>query len=258
LSSDRDIDVRSIAAREAARRAGAVTWRYFLTRTPARHKADQTPVTDADTNAESILRESLLRQFPDDGFLGEEFGECAGASGFRWIVDPLDATKNFVRGIPLFATLVGLEASGQMAAGFVYVPVFDHLYHAVRGQGAYRNDQSIRVSAVERLDHAMLVYSSISWFDQTGTDREFLRLARSVARTRGFGDFYGYLLVAEGSADVMLEPAIAPWDIAALKPIVEEAGGRFTDWHGGDTIFGQGAVAANPRLHQLVMSCLHP
>lgn len=251
------IEQRAQVAREAVVRAGARVWHYFDQGVAAEIKADATPVTIADREAENLLRSALSDAFPADAILGEESGESNGTSGFRWIIDPLDATKNFIRGIPLFATLVGLEHGEDIVAGFAYVPVFRHLYHAVRGQGAFRDDIPIHVSSVERLEQAMLAYSSITWFDETATTESFLRLARVVGRTRGFGDFYGYLLVADGSIEVMVEPMIAPWDIAALKPIIEEAGGVMTDWTGRDTIYGKGAIAANPKIHRLALEQLH-
>lgn len=254
-----EIDRRALAARFAVLRAGKLAWDYFERGIEHELKADQTPVTIADREAEQLLRDTFHQRFPGDGFLGEEYGEEPSATGFRWIIDPIDGTKNYVRGVPVFATLVGLEWDGAMVAGFAYVPAMDRLYHAVRGGGAFRNDRPIRASTVDRLEKVNLVYTSIDWFDKTGTTPFFLDLVRVVERSRGFGDYFGFLLVAEGAADIVLEPQIAPWDIAALKPIVEEAGGTFTNWHGVDTIYGPGALAGNPAIHAEVLRRLaHP
>ena len=247
---------RATIARWAVMRAGALTLEYFRKGVSVETKADQTPVTVADREAEQLLRDRLAREFPGDGFLGEEYGEELGTSGYKWIIDPIDATKNFVRGIPLFATLLGLERDGRLVAGFVYVPAQDRLYHAVRDEGAFCNDRPLKVSTIDRLEQSQLFYSSIQWFDRAGVSDVFLDLARRAERTRGFGDFHGHVLVAEGAGEAMLEPILAPWDIAGFKPIVEEAGGIVTDWNGVDTIYGTGCISANPAIHRLLMERL--
>ena len=254
---DIETQSRAVLARGAILRAGRLALDYFERGVAVESKADQTPVTVADRGAEQLLREAIEREFPDDGFLGEELGDRPTRTGYKWIIDPIDATKNFIRGIPLFATLVGLEQQGQMVAGFAYVPALGYLYHAVRGGGAFKNDRPIHASSIDQLEEAQLVYSSLAWFDKTGTQEEFLALLRRVGRSRGFGDFYGHLLVAEGAAEIALEPQLNPWDCAALKPIVEEAGGVVTDWNGQNTIYGQGCVSVNAALHRLVLEQLH-
>jgi histidinol phosphatase-like enzyme (inositol monophosphatase family) len=248
-----EIHQRALVARSAVAQAGQLAWEHFQRGVAVELKADRTPVTVADRQVEDLLRSTLGSHFANDGFFGEEFGDHQGATGFRWIIDPIDATKNFIRGIPLFATLVGLERDGVMVAGFASVPAFAALYHAVRGAGAYKNDRPIRVSTVNRLDQAYLSYSSLEYFDRTGMTAAYLDVVRQVAWSRGFGDFYGHLLVADGSIDAMIEPVIRPWDIAALKPIVEEAGGRMTDWFGNDTIYGQGCITTNTALHGAIV-----
>jgi histidinol phosphatase-like enzyme (inositol monophosphatase family) len=234
-------------------RAGQLTLDYFTKGVSAELKADETPVTIADREAEDLLRTAFRTQFPGDGFLGEEYGEEPGTTGYKWIIDPIDATKNFVRGIPIFANLVGLEKDGEMIAGFANVPAEGKLYHAVHGCGAYCNDRPIRVSTFESLSEAQIIYSSIEWFVRHDMTHFFLDVANDAGRMRGFGDYYGFTLVAEGAAEAMLEPAIAPWDIACFLPIVEEAGGVFTDWNGERTIYGKGAVVGNPALHKLML-----
>jgi histidinol-phosphatase len=219
-------------------------------------KEDNSPVTAADREAESHLRNVLFAAFPDDGFLGEEYGDQPGRSGYRWIIDPIDGTRSFVRGIPHWATLVGLEYNGEAVAGVAYEPVFDRTYRALRGAGAYRDDQRIHVSPIDRLDESVLFYSSLAWFVKAGRQEQFLKLVARTQRQRGFGDYYGHLLVAQGSGEVMVEHGVHAWDVAALKVIVEESGGRFTDWNGTPTIHTPDVVASNGRVHDAVLAIL--
>jgi histidinol-phosphatase len=244
------------AAVEAARRAGQVALRYYDAVLTVEWKSDHSPVTAADRETEQALRTALLGAFPGDGFLGEEYGDTPGRSGFRWIIDPIDGTRSFVRGIPLWATLVGLEYRGEQIAGVVEVPALGHTYRALRGDGAYRGDRRLRVSEVSDLGEAMLFYSGISWFTRAGKEAEFLELARRTQRQRGFGDFYGFVLVAQGSGEVMVEHGVHPWDVAAIKPLVEEAGGRYSDWDGGPSINRPDVLISNGRLHEEVLALL--
>src|SRR5260370_32236017 len=175
----------------------------------------------------------MLGAFPADGFLGEEYGEKPGSSGFRWIIDPIDGTRNFVRGIPIWGTLVGLEYQGEQIAGVAEAPALRLTYRALRGDGAYRGGRRIRVSDYADLSKAQMFYSSLAWFIKAGCRDTFLDLAVRTHRQRGFGDFYGFVLVAQGSGELMVEQGVHAWDVAAIKPIVEEAGGRFSNWNGG-------------------------
>lgn len=241
----------------AARQAGQLARRYYNATTLAvEHKADRTPVTVADREAEALLRHVLADAFPDDGFLGEEYGDQPGSSGYRWIIDPIDGTKSFLRHIPLWATLIGLEYRGEMIAGVVYMPEMDRLYHALRGEGAYLHQQRLRVSTVPNLQQALLCYSSLRWFLEAGRESVFLELVRCTERQRGYGDFYGFVLVAEGAADLMVDHGLSPWDVAALLPIVVEAGGRLTDWEGRLTIHSPAVVASNGLLHEAALAIL--
>jgi histidinol-phosphatase len=242
---------------EAARRAGQVAARYFDGNFQVEWKSDQSPVTVADREAEQSLRTALQAAFPQDGFLGEEFGDTPGSSGFRWIIDPIDGTRNFVRGIPIWATLVGLEYRGEQIAGVVDVPCLGHTYRALRGDGAYRNERRIRVSHVADLGEAMVFYSSLSWFIKAGRRDDFLELTRRTERQRGFGDFYGHVLVAQGSGEAMVEHGVHAWDVAALKPIIEEAGGRYSDWDGVPSIDSVHVIVSNGKLHDEILSVLN-
>ncbi len=240
----------------AAQQAGRLALRYFDTGLAVEWKQDQSPVTVADREAEALLRGTLLRAFPGDGFLGEESGDTPGTSGFRWIIDPIDGTRNFVRGIPIWATLIGLEYRDEPIAGVAFVPPLGQTYRALRGDGAYRDERRIRVSDVADLRDAIMFYSSLSWFVKAGRQDAFLELARRTQRQRGFGDFYGFVLVAQGSGEFMVEHGVHVWDVAGLKVIVEEAGGRFSDWDGTPSIHRPDVLASNGRLHDEALRLL--
>jgi histidinol-phosphatase len=241
---------------EAGQEAGRLALRYFDGDFKVEWKQDQSPVTVADREAEALLRARLLGAFPTDGFLGEESGDVAGSSGFRWIIDPIDGTRNFVRRIPLWGTLVGLEYKGQQIAGVANVPALGHVYRALLGDGAYRNNQRLRVSNVDSLKDATLFHTSMSWFVRAGCADAFRELAGRVQTERGYGDFYGHMLVAQGSGELMVEQGVHAWDMAALKPIVEEAGGRFSDWDDTATIYRPDVIASNGKLHAEALKIL--
>jgi histidinol-phosphatase len=241
---------------EAAQKAGDLARTYYETTFAVENKADNTPVTIADRGAETLIRRMVSAAFPGDGFLGEEYGDQSGTTGFRWVIDPIDGTKSFVRHIPVWATLVGLEYQGEQIGGVAYIPVFGMTYRALRGGGAYLNERRIRVSAVEKLSDSLICYSSINWFTRAGRERTFIELAARTARQRGYGDFYGFVLVAEGAAELMLEHGVNPWDVAATKAIIEEAGGSFTDWDGNPTVHRPDVLASNGKVHAEAMAIL--
>jgi histidinol-phosphatase len=241
---------------DIVRRAGQVALRYFDTDLEVEWKGDLSPVTVADRATEQFLRTALSEAFPGDGFLGEEHGATPGSTGYRWIIDPIDGTRSFVRGIPVWAVLVGLEHHGQLIAGIVDAPVFRQTYHALLGNGCYRDQTRIQVSNETDLSRALVFYSSLSWFVKAGREQEFLQLVRRTERQRGFGDWYGFLLVAQGSGEVMVEHGVHVWDVAAIKPIVEEAGGRFSNWDGGQDIHKPDVVVSNSKLHGEVLAIL--
>jgi histidinol-phosphatase len=219
-------------------------------------KKDLSPVTVADREAEALLREALLGTFPNDAFLGEESGDAPGTTGYRWIIDPIDGTRSFVRGIPIWGTLVGLEYKGEQIAGVADVPAMGLIYRALRGDGAYRGSRRIRVSDISSLDNAQIFYSSLSWFIKAGCQENFLDLAVRTHRQRGFGDFYGFVLVAQGSGELMIEHGVSPWDVASMQAIVEEAGGRFSNWDGSVSIYRRDVVASNGKLHETALKLL--
>jgi histidinol-phosphatase len=241
---------------EAAHKAGDLARTYYESTFEVEHKADKSPVTIADKNAEELIRATVAKAFPGDGFLGEEFGDQAGTSGFRWVIDPIDGTKSFIRHIPLWATLIGLEYKGEQIGGVAYIPVFGMTYRALRGDGAFMNERKIRVSNVATLAESLVCYSSIGWFTRAGREKAFIELASRTSRQRGYGDFYGFVLVAEGAAELMVEHGVNPWDIAATKAIVEEAGGRFTDWDDNPTIHRPDVLATNGKVHAETLAIL--
>jgi histidinol-phosphatase len=225
--------------------AGKVEWKDNLS-----------PVSFADRGAEAILRDTILGRFPDDGLLGEELGESQGSTGYRWIVDPIDGTRSYVRGIPLWGTLVAVQYKGEVIAGAAVLPVLGHTYRALRGDGAYRGDRPLQVSRVDRLADALTFCASLTSFVKAGRQEVLVELARRTQRERAFGNFYGLALVAEGAGELMVDCGVYPWDIAALQPIVEEAGGRFGDWDGGTGIDRPDVIASNGRVHEEALRIL--
>ena len=242
---------------ETAQKAGQLALGYFQSAVAVEWKQDASPVTVADREAEALLRGAFLGAFPYDGFLGEETGDQAGSSGFRWIIDPIDGTRNFVRGIPLWATLVGLEFQGDPIAGIAVLPAMGQTFRALRGDGAYRDGRRIHVSKIDKLGDANLFYSSISWFRKAGREQMFLDMASRVQRQRGFGDFYGFVLVAQGSGEIMMEYGVHAWDLGALVPIVQEAGGKMTAWDGIANIDRPDVLASNGLLHDAALAILN-
>ncbi|QOC90481.1 histidinol-phosphatase [Micromonospora craniellae] len=219
-------------------------------------KPDLTPVSDADTAVERAIRALLTEQRPDDGLLGEEYGVSPAAGTRQWVVDPIDGTKNFVRGLPIWATLIALLEDGRPVAGLVSAPALGRRWWAATGTGAYAgrdvaSGEPIRVSAVTELADASFCYSSLGGWEEAGRLEPMLQLMRDTWRSRAYGDFYGYMLLAEGALDVMVEPELSLWDVAALVPIVTEAGGTFTDLAGRPAPGGgeNSAVASNGALH---------
>lgn len=238
-------------------------------------KPDLTPVTDADLDTERTLRRLLDDHRPADELLGEEFGGERHSRGRQWVIDPIDGTKNFVRGVPVWATLIALLVDGTPVVGVVSAPALGRRWWAAAGRGAFRRvslpdveradeappgpseGERIRCSEVSRLADASLAFSSLTGWKQRGLRERFLALTDSCWRVRGFGDFLSYVFVAEGATDIALEPEVSLWDLAALDIIVREAGGRFTDLRGCPGPAGGEALATNGRLHDAVISALH-
>jgi histidinol-phosphatase len=226
-------------------------------------KPDLTPVTEADRAVEEMIRSRLADARPGDAVLGEEYGEVLGTTGTatrsgvgrRWIVDPIDGTKGYARGIPVWATLLALEVDGDLVAGVVSAPALGARWSAAHGLGATRDGERVSVSRVATIEDAHLAYDSVDAFESVGLDAEFLALARRCWRARGFGDFWAHMLVADGSIDIAVEVGgLAVWDIAAVKVVVEEAGGRCTDVRGDARIDTGDVISTNGLLHDDVVA----
>lgn len=218
-------------------------------------KADLTPVTEVDRGVEAVLRRRLHQARPGHGVVGEE-GGSEGGGAWRWVLDPVDGTKNYLRGIPVWASLIALQHDGESVVGVVSAPALGRRWWAARGLGAFAGGERIRVSAVDRLGQAMLSYDNFVDFERRGLGEAVLDLARRVGRSRGLGDFWSHVLVAEGAVDIAVEPEVALWDLAALQIIVEEAGGRFSDLAGVARADGGSAVSTNGVLHDEVLAAL--
>lgn len=223
---------------------------------PVELKADETPVSLADREAEKAIRGVIHRHFPDDGIWGEEFGREEGTSGVSWILDPIDGTKAFIRGCPLFGTLVAVMAEGQPELGLIYNPVMD-IYCLGDGRTTEINGKQVRVGSVSSISAAGVLCSEIGLVAQNKNPRGFEQLMKHCAFFRTWGDCYGYVFVARGAAHVMVDPIMNPWDLMALVPVIRGAGGIITDWEGGDVVKGSSAVAACPEIHAEVIRLLN-
>ncbi len=236
-----------------ARGAGEITLKYFRKQPETSTKSDGSYVTIADREAESYLRRQITERFPEDGILGEEEGELAGCSGRRWILDPIDGTFAFVHGVPFYGVLIALEIENEMSVGVINIPVLGEIVSAAHGRGCFFNGKPARVSTTAKLDEALLLCTDFKAADKHGFGPAAERLQRRAKVSRTWGDCYGCVLVATGRADVMLDPIVNLWDCAPLLPIMEEAGGTFTDWRGVRTVDGGNSIATNGLLFEEVM-----
>ena len=244
------------AAIAAAKAAAEVILPYFRSDLQVETKADQSPVTAADRAGEQVIIDTLQGRFPTYGVLGEEFGEQPGAADARWIIDPIDGTQNFIRGIPYFATLIALEEAGDITLGVVYAPAENDLLYASKGEGAFASNERLAVSTVSELAQSMLVHGSLNLLLQAHLWEGFTRLVKATRRQRGFGDYFAHTFVCRGQAEVMLETDVKPWDLAPIKILIEEAGGRFTDFTGTPTIYTGNAIVSNGHVHDAVLELL--
>ena len=233
-------------ALEAAHRAGRLTLAHFQTGTAVELKSDGSPVTEADKEAERLIREMIERSFPGEPILGEEEGGNSDGNG--WVVDPIDGTKSFVCGVPLYATLISYEEEGETTVGVCHFPALSESVYAENGNGAFWNGRPCRVSYVDRLENSYI--SSGSQFSMAKACRSegFQKLVQSARATRTWSDAYGHALVATGRIEAMIDPIVAPWDVSAMRLIVREAGGRFTDFAGGSKPQIE-AIASNGLIH---------
>ena len=233
------------AAAEVARRAGAVALKSWRRSLVVERKRDGSPVTRADRDAERSARQWIGRRFPRDGILGEEFGESPGSSGRRWLIDPIDGTRTFVRGVPLWGTLVAVVEGETVLAGAAVFPAVAEALAAAPGEGCWHDGARCAVSGVTRLSAATVLATNEHAFPTRRARRGWESLAAAAHLVRTWGDCYGYLLVATGRAEVMVDARLGAWDAACFVPILEEAGGVFTDWRGRATAFGGDAIGTN-------------
>jgi histidinol-phosphatase len=246
------------ATQEAGRIAGAVALRHFRTELDVKSKADGSPVTIADRDAESAVRHWIGRRFPEDGIEGEELGVVRPDATRRWVIDPIDGTKTFIRGVPLWGTLIAVVERSEVLAGAAFFPAIDEMVAAAPGEGAWWNSVRCAVSRVDRLERATVLTTDERLREDELKGAGWHRLSGRAEVSRTWGDCYGYLLVATGRAEVMVDAVMASWDAAALLPIVEEAGGVFTDWSGARTAFGGSAIATNAALAIETRALLRP
>lgn len=253
---------RMEAAVELAVLAGKSTLRYFRTKEfQVERKSDRSPVTIADKEAEQLIRKEVEKRFPLDAILGEEFGAASGQSEYKWIVDPIDGTKSFISGVPLYSTLVGVTRNDEPFIGVIYIPALDEIVVAAIGHGAWYTQgdgewQRVHVSTQSDLSEGLFTISQADNFDARGARAALDQLTESAYVTRTWGDGYGYLLVATGRAEVMVDPIVNPWDVAAVMPVILEAGGRYTDWNGTPSITTGDGVGSNGLVHEFVLSVL--
>ncbi len=235
-------------ALDAAWQAGRVTLGHFQTGVAVQRKADNTPLTIADQQAEQKLRQLIEQYWPDHNIIGEEYGRTQHNSAYTWVCDPIDGTKSFMCGVPLYANLVALLQDDEPILGVINFPALKEMVYAVRGGGCFWNGRPARVSATKKLADAVLLCSDLNTFGQYGRTPGWQKLIDATYVQRTWGDAYGYALVATGRADVMADPVMALWDIAPLKVILEEAGGTLTDWAGEATIYHEECIATNGHL----------
>jgi histidinol phosphatase-like enzyme (inositol monophosphatase family) len=249
---------------QIARDAGELTLRYFRRQDLlVEDKADRSPVTIADRAAEELLRERISERFPEDGIIGEEFGAASGTSGFDWTLDPIDGTKSFIHGVPLYTTLVAVLHDDRPCLGVIHAPALSETVYAAKGGDCWYvgptggQPQRMRVSSVKTLDDSLLLTSEIEGFREhprADAMDVFMRLQRSARVARTWGDGYGYLMVATGRAEVMIDPIMNLWDAAPLQTIIEEAGGHFSDWQGNSTVRAGESLATNGLVRDEVLA----
>jgi len=242
---------------ETAYLAGKLTLSYFQTDLQPDYKADDTPVTIADRQAEQLIRSRIEKQYPHHAIIGEEFGmQGAEQATHRWIIDPIDGTKSFVRGVPLYGVLLGLEIEGTVQVGAAYYPALAEMIAAASGEGCWWNGRRARVSNVPHLNRGVLTFTDVASFGKHGRSAAWKRLIQASYYRAGWSDAYGYLLVATGRAELMLDPIMSVWDCGPFPPILKEAGGYFGDWQGNPTIYANEAMATTQTLLPEVLSLI--
>jgi histidinol-phosphatase len=243
--------------RETAFLAGRQTLAYFQTGVQAEFKIDRSPVTIADKKTEELIRSRIEKKYPTHAIVGEEFGRSgADTASHRWIIDPIDGTKSFLRGVPLYGVLIGLEIEGVVEVGAAYFPAMNEMIAAATGEGCWWNGRRASVSKVSRLEDAWVRFTDPASFAAIGKQAAWEKVQKAAYYRVGWSDSYGYLLAATGRVDVMIDPIMNEWDCGPFPPIFREAGGYFGDWHGNESIYNQEAVATNPMLLKEILPLL--
>jgi histidinol phosphatase-like enzyme (inositol monophosphatase family) len=237
----------------AARAAGEITLKYFQMNPRVETKADRSPVTVADRESERLLRQRIEERYPEHGILGEEFGATRPAAEWKWVLDPIDGTQSFIRGVPLYGVMVGVQKDAEPVIGVVHFPALGETVWAAAGSGTWWNGARAHASNVARLEEATLLATDSLGFAAVGKEDGYQRLRQRVGCERGWGDCYGHILVATGRAEIMLDPILHEWDAAPLIPILEEAGGRFVDWRGARNVRATDGIGTNGALFDAVM-----
>ena len=261
MTNNNALNQRYEAAQQIAKEAGELTLRYFESSVTYERKSDNTPVTIADREAELLMRKRISESFPDDGILGEEHPEVIGSSGFRWILDPIDGTKSFITGVPLYGTLVGVEYQNTSLIGVIELPALSKRVFAAQGQGAFvqhghDEPKEASVSNCDNFANAIFLTSEVLTFQEQGVGAVYRELEQKCWIARTWGDCFGYYLVATGQADIMVDAAMSIWDSAALLPVIQEAGGAFVDWSGKPTIHSKNSLATNHLLLNDVLNTI--
>ncbi len=258
--SDQELQARLRLAVDLAQRGGELTLPWFHAGGYAqREKGDGSPVTEADLACERLVREGIATAFAHDGIIGEEFGEHAGTTGYTWVIDPIDGTASFVRGVPLYGTLVAVMREGRSVAGAICLPALGEMVWAGRGLGAWRAARGgeatpARVSTVATLDDSVVCLSAADYFKKAGTLSALTAMSAGLRSTRGWGDCYGHFLVATGRVEASVDPIVNLWDVAPAQVIIEEAGGRYTDWDGRGDVRSAHCIVSNGAVHEALLA----
>jgi histidinol-phosphatase len=252
----RELGVLLQVSQDLARKAGSITLEHFGRMLDSDTKGDGSPVTVADRAAETFLRGEIRRRYPEHGILGEEFGTTNPEASTRWILDPIDGTRSFMRGVPLYGVLLGIEVDGIPAVGVAHFPALDETVAAALGEGCYWNGGPARVSSVSSLPEAAVLTTDPALLLEDPLRSGWERLVRTSSLARTWGDCYGHALVATGRAEVMVDPILSPWDAAPFIPILQEAGGRFTDRDGIARLDGGSGISSNGVLHGRILEIL--
>lgn len=244
-------------AEKTIKKANLITLKYYSKKIKYRVKENLTPVTAADIKAENFILGRIKEKFPSHSIHAEEHGSADNNSDFKWIIDPIDGTKNFMRKYPFWGTLLSLEFQGEVVLGVISMPVLKEFYIAAKGKGCYMNGKKMKVSKVKKLSDSYLLHGGLNYIFSEPYRQNFVNLVHNVYYDRGFGDCHGHTYIINGKAEVMVDPHVAPYDVAPVKICVEEAGGRFTDINGKNTIYSGSAVVTNGRVHDAVLELLN-